>query len=83
MVMDAAFAVLQERAGGHWPVLTCLTGTTGHCRSRAVRGLCAPAPVLRGLYAPALLPNWHDRRNHLRRRARPQSAGIALTASLM
>jgi len=34
-------------------ILTCLTGTTGHCRPRAVRGLCALTPVLRGLCAPA------------------------------
>jgi len=35
-------------------ILTCFTGTTGHCRRRAVRGLCALTPVLRGLCAPAL-----------------------------
>jgi len=34
-------------------ILTCLTGTTGHCAPRAVRGLCALTPVLRGLCAPA------------------------------
>jgi hypothetical protein len=38
---------------GRRAVLTCLAGTTGHCRPRAVRGLCAPTPVLRGLCAPA------------------------------
>jgi hypothetical protein len=40
-------------SGGHWAVLTCLTGTTGHCRRWVVRGLCAPTPILRGLCAPA------------------------------
>src|SRR6185437_9226301 len=41
-----------------------LTGTTGHCRLRAVRGSCAPAPSLRGLCAPAPPPGWHDRSDH-------------------
>ena len=32
--------------------LICPTGCTGHCRMRAVRGLCAPTPILRGSCAP-------------------------------
>src|SRR6476469_4572682 len=37
-------------------ILTCLTGITGHCRPRAVRGLCALTPVFRGLGATTPLP---------------------------
>jgi hypothetical protein len=53
--------------------LTCLTGSTGHCRLQAVRGLCAPAPVLRGLWAPS--PRYLFAGGHPRIMAQP---GVAL-----
>ena len=48
-------------------ILTCLIGTTGHCAPRAVRGLCALTPVLRGCVPqppPTRLPAYTATRLH-------------------